>query len=68
MAHHKGLRQGSVGDTEHGEYPELNLKEVFARVVEMGRRGRDLFWPRGTCRQTGAGMAGAWFKMPRLDS
>lgn len=40
LAHHKGLRQGSVGDTEHSEYPELNLKEVFARVVEMGRRGR----------------------------
>lgn len=68
-AHRKGLRQGSVGGPDGGNSPELNLKEVFARVVEVGEEGR------GTCRQTGCrvgrggqGRAGARLTTPRLRS
>lgn len=71
-AHRKGLRQGSVGGPDGvwgGNSPELNLKEVFARVVEVGEEGR------GTCRQTrcrvgrgGQGRAGARLTTPRLRS
>ena len=58
-----------MGGPEGGNSPELNLKEVLARVVEMGEEGR------GSCRQTGwrvgrggRGRAGARLTTPGLGS